>query len=252
MGIPFLKKIASETKSGRAATILLKRKEIKKEIRRQLEMRLEDAPSKWQVNWCYRDYLRFYVRYRGSLDVDYFNSQLYRKSEFVRRESFATHIRFTWRDACQEKTYWPVFNNKIKFYTAFSEDLHRKWLVVDNSTTDSEIREFADHCRGHIFTKEPESCGGKDVAFWNIEREGALRELLEFCRGRKSPLIVEEALNQCDDIASFSNYKAVNTFRIITIVDESGIPHVAKAAFRMGRSDQFVDNFSGGGYISVY
>lgn len=236
------KKVAG-TRLGGVLAVLVKYPVYQNRIRCELTDRLPAAPTKKQIRWCFWDYVGFRWKYKGSLDVDYFGTQLYRKSDFVRSESFATNIRFVWRDTVQDSKHWNVFVDKREFYTAFSEYLHRDWKVMDADTTYDEYLAFVNDKQA-VFTKTPVSCGGKDVHYWVLDNEQKRRDLFDFLQNGTQ--ILEGSVAQCEKLHSFSAY-SVNTLRIITIIDESGMPHVARATFRMGRADSAVDNYSSGG-----
>lgn len=95
---------------------LLSFRNYKKMIKKELEIRLNRTPSKQEINWCFWDYLKFKFKYNGSLDVDYFGTQMYLKSDFVRKDSFATFIRFPWRDKINDMSYRNVFDDKRLLY----------------------------------------------------------------------------------------------------------------------------------------
>lgn len=208
-----------------------------------LKKQLAYNPTKRQVRWCYWDFLGFRLKYFGSID-DYFKSQMYRKSDFVRRESLSRYIRFPWRDALQKREYWSIFQDKREFYEKFSEYLHREWIFLDADTSWDDYIKFIEKCSYQIFAKEPKGFGGKQVCFYHLEKEKEQERLFKICK--KTPMIIEGRLSQCEELYSFSN-SSVNTLRIITLIDNNGKAHVASAVLRMGRGKGKMDNFSSGG-----
>lgn len=212
-------------------------------IKESLSERLPYRPSKKQIWWCYKDYLWFQVRYWGAFN-DYFNSQMYRKSDFVRAESLSRQLRFPWRDALQRKEDWVIFKDKREFYQAFSEYLNRDWMIVDSNTSWEDYIEFLKKCSWQVFAKDPLGYGGKDVSFQTLDTEEKQQEFFAKCG--ENAMIIEEKIEQCEEMRSFSN-SSVNTIRIITLIDRNGKPHVAKASFRIGSGSAAMDNFSSGG-----
>ncbi len=200
-----------------------------------------------QIWWCYFDFLKFRIIYNGSLD-DYFNVQMYRKSEFTRKESLSNGIRFMWRDAIQKQEDWKVFLDKTEFYKNFSDELHRKWMIVDDETSWNEYKEFLESCSGEVFVKHPSGYGGKTVVYkcFNTNEEKEL--FFDERKGKK--LVLEEKVEQCEEIFSFTN-ASVNTFRVTTIIDDKGEVQIAAAALRMGNGESIVDNFSSGGMAAL-
>lgn len=229
-----------------AGKALLHGRRVRAQIETELTDRLDDRPTKWQIRWCFWDYLGFLLRYRGSLEADYFGAQMYRKSGFVRHESFATGVRWAWRDAVSERGYWKVFYDKCEMYPVFSEFLNRKWMVVREDTPRRDIEAFSAACAGQLVSKIPNSGCGKGVRSWEVTDGETLRSLCDYCAGNRT-VILEEMLRQCEELCAFSKGDTVNTVRIVTVVDEGGEPHVASAVFRMSRGDSFVDNFNSGG-----
>ncbi len=217
------------------------------DIRRNLEQQLAHEPTKGQILWCFWDHFVFCLRYRGDLETDYFGAQLYRKSGFVRRESMAHAVRFSWRNSVQEKKYWNIFRDKREFYKAFSDHMGRKWLAVDESVDWERFRDFVAECSDRVFVKDPLGMGGTGVSLEAPESEKNCRELFELCREKR--LVAEEVLKQCEDLASFS-CGAVNTLRVITIIDRLGKAHVARCELRLARNGADVDNYCGGGLVA--
>lgn len=241
-----IKKI-KHTRAGAAAAWLAKPGKHYRDIECHLALRLPQPPTRQQIRWCFWDFFRFQLKYRGDLETDYFGAQLYRKSDFVRRDSMAHAVRFSWRDAVQEKSCHEIFLDKRAFYAAFSEYLGRRWLVVDADTRWEDFRDFVDGCGGAFFAKTPRGMGGKGVALHRAAGGEECRALFDLCR--KRPAVLEEVLTQCQELRVFSP-GTVNTLRVITIIDESGRVHIARCELRMGRSGMDVDNYSSGGLVA--
>ncbi len=236
-----------QTGLGGACAWLLRPRKHRADIRRQLEQRLPYPPTAQQIRWCFWDYFRFCLRHRGDLVSDYFGAQLYRKSEFVRRESMAHGVRHGWRDAVQDKALWDIFQDKRAFYAAFAEHLHRHWMVADHTTQWEQFSHFVQECSGVVFAKPPRGMGGREVKRWELTGEEDCKALFEHCR--KSPMVLEEVLTQCEELRAFSD-GAVNTLRMITIIDQAGAVHVARAELRMARSGMDIDNYCSGGIVA--
>lgn len=216
-------------------------------VKYNLQKQLPYPPTRKQVWWCFWDYFKFRLLYLGNLEVDYFAAQLYRKSDFVRKESLAHGDRFRWRDQIQEKENWNIFLDKRAFNHAFSEHLHRKWLEINETTTWDEFLDFIKACSSRVFVKNPISNGGQDVHYLNLKNIEECEELFKICVDCNN--ILEEPLTQCEEIYSFSN-GAINTLRIITIIDLRGDAHVARCELRIARSNSAIDNYCSGGLVA--
>lgn len=221
---------------------------VKRTLKEYFRENLDYEVTPRQLSLCTRDFMHFRWKYQGGLETDFLGTQMYRKSDFVREESFADKSRYLWRDSIQDRALWDVFLDKRVFYREFSDYLNRKWMLVNADTSGEAVADFVAQCGGRAFAKLPVSCGGKDV--FTVTRQ-SVDELLALAK--ENDVILEEPVKQCEELYSFSG-GAVNTVRIITIVDWSGTPHVARCVFRIGRSSADVDNFASGGmaaYIDV-
>lgn len=228
--------------------VILRPRKYYKMIKDNLKKQLPYEPSVRQIIWCYFDYLKYHIKHNVSLEVDYFATQMYRKSGFTRKESLASYIRFPWRDSLQAKEKWIIFQDKREFYREYSAFLNRKWMILDENTSIEEYNKFIETCKYDIFAKVPVSCGGKDVFHKVLNSEVAQKELWEL--RLLQPLILEERITQCKELYAFSN-SSVNTIRIVTLVDINGNVKIASALLRMGTGDSSVDNFSSGGILSA-
>lgn len=59
-------------------------------------------------------------------------------------------------------------------------------------------------------------------------------------------IILEEVAVNAEPIRQFSP-SSLNTFRFVTCIDRSGMPHIIATAFRMGNGKSHTDNFMTGG-----
>ena len=236
-----------KTHVGSAAAWLLRPKKHMEDVERHLTRQLPYPPTRQQIRWCFWDYFRFSLLYRGQLDTDYFGAQMYRKSDLVRRESLAHGERYAWRDRIQAPAHRDIFLDKREFCRAFSDVLGRKWLSADNCVDQKALAEFLNGCGERVCSKHPLGYGGKSVRFWDVRSDADRQALIELWE--KEPLIVEEVLSQSEDLYTFSGC-SVNTMRMITLVDRDRQAHVARSEFRMGRSGMEIDNFSSGGLVA--
>ncbi|MBO5016354.1 MAG: hypothetical protein J6C92_11140 [Bacteroidaceae bacterium] len=63
-------------------------------------------------------------------------------------------------------------------------------------------------------------------------------------------MILEEVAVNAEEIRQFSP-SSLNTFRFVTCIDRSGVPHIIATAFRMGNGKSHTDNIVTGG-IACY
>lgn len=239
-------KLSIYKKIRRIGKLIVKRKQYLNRIEEQLREQLPYSPAKDQIKWCYWDFFKYTVKYNAELDLDYFYSGIFRKSELVRQESFANRKRFAWRDSIQEKSQWSYFIDKSLFYKKYNNYLGRDYICADQTMTFEVFSDFVKKYNGDVFAKVPVSCGGKDVYHWKIITDDDMQKKYE--EACQNSMIIEEKLTQTKEIAEFSPI-SVNTMRIITIIDDSGNVKVANAFFRIGNGNS-IDNFSSGGIIT--
>lgn len=186
-------KLSIYKKIRRIGKLIVKRKKYLNRIEEQLCAQLPYSPSKDQIKWCYRDYLKYTVKYNAELDVDYFYSGIFRKSELVRQESFANRKRFAWRDSIQEKSQWSYFIDKRLFYIKYNKYLGRDYICADQSLTFEDFSNFIKKHNGDVFAKIPVSCGGKDVYHWKIFTDDDMQE--KYKEACQHGMIIEEKIN---------------------------------------------------------
>lgn len=164
---PIMRKIGASEKWGSCLKSIFFYKRYSKKMDEYIGKYILYKPSAEQIKWLKKDYLRFEWKYGGSLDVDYFESKMYRKSEFTRMESLAVQGRFAWRDAIQNEEDWPVFKDKRQFYAAYSDCLREPWMIAGINTTAEELMQFIKKCNNTVFVKDPMGCGGKMLSAIN-------------------------------------------------------------------------------------
>lgn len=137
-----------------------------------------------------------------------------------------------------------VLERKDEFHRAFREVTQRKfWLNRD--TDFDEFLSFAERVEA-IFCKPLQSRHGLGTFGATLPKSVAgLRELYVGLTAQPR-LVVEESISQHPEISEFYP-KSVNTIRVITIRDESGV-HVLAAPMRFGLGG-ITDNFSRDGVV---
>lgn len=231
----------------RVGGVLYHEKQNKEFIYRSLIERLDYSPSREQLKSAWKAYIHFVWKWCGSMN-DFLDSEMYRKSDFVIAESLSRYIRFPWRKALWSEKNQEIFNDKRLFYSSFDKYLGRKWIYVDKNTKAENLASFLKSCSYEFFAKEPLGFGGKQVRHFKKVDNSEISTLLKECEN--TPLILEEKIVQCNELLAFSN-SSVNTIRIVTLVDDKGVAHIASAALRMGTGTSSVDNFSSGGISAL-
>ena len=179
---------------------------------------------------------------------DYFNFEFFRKTT----KEADKFITFVYRNrvleySCNLRSYGKFFNNKVIFNKTFSKFVKRDWLYTGTSTS----QEFEDFAKKHsVFIGKPikESLGGKDISIFRYNENDIINKLFSECY--KEDLIVEEIVSNNESIKAF-NDTTLNTVRIYSLLSKDNIPLIITALFRVGRKNNFVDNFSQDGLAAV-
>lgn len=235
--------------------LIYKNKKLWKErIREELTLRYHKEPCSKSVNWCFKDFARFYYKYGFPMTVntsfynDYFGANIFLKSDFSRISSFATGIRKTWRNKLNSKELRKIFDDKREFNKTFSEFLFRPWMIANHDTKKDDLFDFCIKVSNKVFEKDPLGYGGHGVRYFDTSNVSEFEELYSDILNKE--VVLEGGVMQDKEMSSFSDC-ALNTIRIITIIDKNGMGHVADAALRLGVGKSRTDNYSSGGIAAL-
>ena len=141
-----------------------------------------------------------------------------------------------------DKTYYPILDDKIKFNNTFSEFLNRKW--IDMTTADeAAFDEFVSDLEYIISKPVAEACG-RGVEKLKVADYPDSKTLFDYLKSISSGLC-EECIVQHSKVSALYPL-AVNTYRVVTVLTE-GLPHIVYAFIRIGNGGRFVDNINAGG-----
>ena len=147
--------------------------------------------------------------------------------------------------ALNDKEYCHFFNNKTEFLTLFSQEIGREFLDLNKATPD-DFLEFA-HKHPVIIVKPESGLCGKNVEKLNTDEYDSCVTLYNTLKTGGQTLI-EEVLTQHPSVSALYD-GAINTVRMVTMLDNEGIPHLLYAALRLGSGGAVVDNFNSGGMV---
>lgn len=133
--------------------------------------------------------------------------------------------------------------NKLMTLLRFENYVHRAWLCPYLST----FEEFSRFVSTHDSIIKPIN-GSLGIGVFKVKKDEAvdLRELYDKCF--ENYLIVEECVSACHEMEEF-HPQSLNTLRVMTIAKD-GRMEVVASMFRMGTSDNVVDNGSRGGILA--
>lgn len=176
----------------------------------------------------------------GSGYIDYETFKMYNMNKSQREKVLTVGKNNFLVKQLNNPQYMSVFEDKHEFNRAFSEFLHRDWIMA---TEDRErVREFLDRHRRVIVKPLDESCGkGIHIVDTSADSKDAIIDrMIE----EDTPLM-EELVKQYGEMNRLYS-GSVNTVRIITIFTDGIVTRVA-GSIRMGRNGNVVDNFNNGG-----
>lgn len=138
-----------------------------------------------------------------------------------------------------------LFQDKIEFDRAFSEHLHREWMVVEPDNAD-EVRAFTER-HGTIVTKEPIGQAGTGVHRYHA---ADVDDWTAFHHGLhdRGELLIEEVIVQHPDLAAVCP-GTVNTTRVTAFFDGERT-HILAIAQKFGRG-AVSDQMSFGGFYTM-
>ena len=187
-----------------------------------------------------------FLRY-GATTQNYDNFQFYKKNACY-RNSYLTFRRYV--KLIQRKMDWDVhllFKQKNEFNRHYQDFIHRKWMVLDVSTTQEQINSFLNDCGGKAIVKpldEMQGHGIYKIAKGNAEKIGKLISMLQ----NGSRYLLEEIVENVYALKAI-NPTSLNTVRVNTLRDRNSNIHFLNFVLRVGGANAEVDNFSSGGVI---
>ncbi len=142
--------------------------------------------------------------------------------------------------------YAHMFRNKAEFNTLFAYFIKRDWTLVKRVPKAKIIDFMKKH---ETFMAKPVigTCG-KGIEKINTKDYSSLDEIYEYLTKEGNEYELEEVIIQHPKVSEIYP-DAINTVRIVTILDDFNAPHVICAYFRIGNG-RHVDNFNSGGMVA--
>ncbi len=185
------------------------------------------------------------IRYgAGYMDYDLFEMYNLKNKE---RNTYITRGR---NNALIKKYNDPEYNfyfrNKAEFNDMFKDYIKRDFIVVNECSKDEVIKFIKKH---KVFMAKPlEGTCGKGIEKIAIKDYPSLDALYKYLTKKGMNVELEEVIKQSNEVNKIYD-GAINTVRIVTILDDDNKPHVICAYFRIGNG-KYVDNFNSGGMVA--
>ncbi len=180
----------------------------------------------------------------GCSDEDYLTMEFYRKNSREKRRWMTSKKNNRWlvKKAYDEYAI-NTFDNKDCFDKVFKDYMKHDFIITQESSR-SEILAFIERYEQVIVKPSGGACG---IGVYKVDSNDnvALESLLhEIELGNN--LILEEVIVQHPDMATM-NPAAVNTIRVITMLDKDNNVHIIETQAKFGSSDKCISNTLGGG-----
>lgn len=174
---------------------------------------------------------------------EYVLFSFYNKSNKERREYFTKRNYFRLIRKF-DKTEFINLIDKSNQYNAYSEFIHRKWILCDSSSEKSEILSFISDVGDVIFKPISSDCGNGIVKVSSCDIQ-TINEILK----SNNVYIVEECLKNCKELDTLNPY-SLNTIRVTYVITKSGDVNVFSVMLRTsGVNESIVDNWGAGGIL---
>ena len=190
------------------------------------------------------DMWRCAVRY-GAGYTDYELFELYRLTA-EQRDTYLTRGRNNeLMKRYNDPAFAVLFDNKIRFDERFAGYLAREF--IHTGTAEETAVGFLER-HGMVILKPADGMCGKGVQVWSVKEHGGARMAwTELCEAGV-PMVIEQRLEQHPALSAVYPH-AINTVRVVTIVDGSAV-HIPCAYWRIGNNGAAVDNFNSGGMVA--
>lgn len=131
--------------------------------------------------------------------------------------------------------------DKGLFNSHFSEFIHRKFLSVNNNTSDDDLQTFFNSLKENRYIVKP-----NDLFYGQGVYVADSLDELKKIRNNGKEYIVEELVKNDPELAKL-NESSLNTFRVVTCIDRKDNVHIVAILLRTGRKGSVIDNLLGGG-----
>ena len=191
----------------------------------------------------YRDYKKAFWKHRVTYS-EYMDRYEYWKLDEKQRDEFISRseMQCVYRKL-GDVNVMKVFYNKIEFLTHFHQFIHRKWIIVkDSSLEDFKKMVEATDC----IAKPIEGTAGQGIFKICAQNVDNWEELYKKCVEKN--ILLEECIQSNEELKAF-HPNSLNTIRVVTVSNGDRFV-VFGALFRMGAHGSVVDNTHAGGVFA--
>ena len=175
------------------------------------------------------NFIRYGIGYTDYLKGDYINLSRQDKKTYVTTKSFYRLLKYL-----NNPNYIGIMNDKLVFNKIFKDYLKRDFLDL-RYTSEDEFKKFIKG-KENIFAKPPTDFGGHGIKKIAVKDIKEVKKLIKDLRDKGLNLIEDEIV-QAKELNKLNPY-AVNSFRVVTLVDSKGEPHILGNAMRINLDDE--------------
>lgn len=176
---------------------------------------------------------------------DYLLCEFYNLTDAQRSTYITRSVNNSLVSMLNNREYYHFFDNKTEFYQTFAKYIGREWLDLSKASKE-DFAKFME-TREQIMVKPGASSGGFGVNKVFKKDFSSVEAMYDQLKAEDIG-VVEDVLQQ-HEVMNQMNPHAINTLRIVTILNETG-PHIVYAHIRIGNSDRPVDNLHSGGMFA--
>lgn len=192
--------------------------------------------------WLMADMLRCAIKYNAGY-IDYKIAQMYNLNAEQRSTVITRGISNSIVRRMNDKAYWHFFDDKTQFNALFKEWIPRKWLLINDATTEGELAALTEG-QTQLIGKPLEGSSGQGIErFTEKDWQGGSADFLQLLKD-KGIGILEEVVQQHPAMASLCP-TSVNTCRIATLLGDKQ-QGIVYAFLRIGNG-KVMDNVDCGG-----
>lgn len=173
----------------------------------------------------------------GSGYYDYIIFHFYELTD-AQRATYITRVKNkNFQTLVNDIEYTHCFDNKNEFDVLFKDFIKRDFVDVPNAS-DEDIKAYFER-HDDAFAKMLDLDCGRGAEVLNKSDFKDLDEIVKYVR-EKDFAVLEDVIKNHPDINKIYPH-AVNTVRMITLIDDDGEPHLIFAAQKFGDKGRFVD-----------
>ena len=196
--------------------------------------------------WLTADVLRCMKKF----DAGYHDYQIFQwyNLEDWQKDTYLTRFRSKKLNMLlNDQAYTDCFDDKVRFNQLFKDYIGREFIDVESSSKEDIINYF--NSREKIFCKMLNlACGkGAELIYTKDFEDGAV--FYDYVK-QKGFGSLEDVIENHPDLAEMYPC-ATNCMRMITIIDDAGVPHLVYCVQKFGNEGRIVDNYGLHGPIDL-